>query len=215
MRAIGKYQFVLKLGLAKCVILNTDRGNGQSGQRSEIDASAVSWRSTTARVTKNRGGATCVGAWSNFIRPALWSASFCMHLPKMDTHEERWPRHLHLVHLVLPTVHLLCRSRSQRRAGAPAPIAAPRWQGGLRSAYQPRLARRKLLSSARVTSPDVLRALLRAHRLLAAEIFRVRSGSGALQPTFRRRELKERRARPRRAAVMYAMAGGAGRSCRS
>ena len=133
----------------------------------------------------------------------------------MDIHEDRWPRHLHLVHLVLPTVHLLCRSRSQHRAGAPAPIAAPRWQGGLRSAYQPRLARRKLLSSARVTSPDVLRALLRAHRLLAAEIFRVRSGSGALQPTFRPRELKERRARPRRAAVMYAMAGGAGRSCRS
>ena len=114
-----------------------------------------------------------------------------------------------------PTVHLLRRSRSQHRAGAPAPIAAPRWQGGLRSAYQPRLARRKLLSSARVTSPDVLRALLRAHRLLAAEIFRVRSGSGALQPTFRPRELKERRARPRRAAVMYAMAGGAGSSCRS
>ena len=134
---------------------------------------------------------------------------------KMDIHEDRWPRHLHLVHLVLPTVHLLRRSRSQRRAGAPAPIAAPRWQGGLRRVYQPRLARRKLLSSARVTSPDVLRALLRAHRLLAAEIFRVRSGSGALQPTFRPRELKERRARPRRAAVMYAMAGGAGSSCRS
>ena len=70
-------------------------------------------------------------------------------------------------------------------------------------------------SSARVEVPNVLRALLRAHRLLAAKIFRVRSGSGALQPTFRARELKERRARPRRAAVMYAMAGGAGRSCRS
>ena len=199
MRAIGKYQFVLKLGLAKCVILNTDRGN-ESGQRSEIDASAVSWRSTTARVTKNRGGATCVGAWSNFILVTLWSASFCMHLPKMDTHEERWPRHLHLVHLVLPTVHLLCRSRSQRRAGAPAPIAAPRWQGGLRRVYQHRLARRKLLSSARVEVPNVLRALLRAHRLLAAEIFRVRSRSGALQPTFRARELKERRARPRKSS---------------
>ena len=25
----------------------------------------------------------------------------------MDIHEDRWPRHLHLVHLVLPTVHLL------------------------------------------------------------------------------------------------------------
>ena len=96
-----------------------------------------------------------------------------------------------------------------------SPIAAPRWQGGLRRVYQPRLARRKLLSSARVDLPDVLRALLRAHRLLAAEIFRVRSGPGALQPTFRPRELKERRARPRRAAVMYAMAGGAGSSCRS
>ena len=103
---------------------------------------------------------------------------------KMDIHEDRWPRHLHLVHLVLPTVHLLCRSRSQRRAGAPAPIAAPRWQGGLRRVYQPHLARRKLLSSARVEVPDVLRALLRAHRFLAAEIFRVRSGSGALQPLF-------------------------------
>ena len=114
-----------------------------------------------------------------------------------------------------PPVHLLCRSRSQRRASAPAPIAAPRWQGGLRRVYQPHLARRKLLSSARVEVPDVLRALLRAHRLLAAEIFRVRSGSGALQPTFRPRELNERRARPRRAAFMYAMAGGAGSSSRS
>ena len=34
----------------------------------------------------------------------------------MDIHEDRWPRHLHLVHLVLPTVHLLCRSRSHRAA---------------------------------------------------------------------------------------------------
>eukprot|EP01046_Picozoa_sp_COSAG06_P053902 COSAG06_NODE_9441_length_1901_cov_11.315205_2_plen_129_part_00 len=95
----------------------------------EIDASAVSWRSTVACITKNRGGATCVGAWSNFIRPTLRSASFCIHLAKMDIHEDRWPRHLHLVHLVLPTtVHydLLCWSRSQHRAGAPAPIAAPR-----------------------------------------------------------------------------------------
>ena len=112
-------------------------------------------------------------------------------------------------------VHLLRRSRSQHRANAPAPIAAPRCQGGLRWTYQPRLAHRKLFSSARVVVPDVLRALLRAHRLLAAEIFRVRSGSGALQPTFRPRELNERRARPRRAAFMYAMAGGAGSSCRS
>eukprot|EP01046_Picozoa_sp_COSAG06_P006550 COSAG06_NODE_309_length_17782_cov_49.326698_17_plen_184_part_00 len=100
----------------------------------------------------------------------LQSASFFIHLAKMDIHEDRWPRHLHLVHLVLPTVHLLYRSRSQHRAGAPAPIAAPRWQGGLQRAYQPRLARRKLPSSARVAVPDVLRVLLRAHRLQAAGV---------------------------------------------
>ena len=82
------------------------------------------------------------GAWPKFIPATLQSASFFIHLAKMDIHEDRWPRHLHLVHLVLPTVHLLRRSRSQHRAGAPAPIAAPRWQGGLRGTYQPRLAQR-------------------------------------------------------------------------
>jgi len=46
------------------------------------------WRSTAARVTKNQGGATCAGAWSNFIRPTLWSASFSIHFCE-DGHSRR------------------------------------------------------------------------------------------------------------------------------
>ena len=42
------------------------------------------------------------GAWPKFIPATLQSASFFIHLAKMDIHEDRWPRHLHLVHLVLP-----------------------------------------------------------------------------------------------------------------
>ena len=129
---------------------------------------------------QNPGSATCAEAWSNSTRLTLRSASFRSHLAKMGLHADRWPRRLHLVHLVLPTVHLLRRSRSQHRAGAPAPIAAPRWQGGLRGTYQPRLARRKLHSSARVVVHDVLRALLRAHRLRAAGVCGVCIASGAL-----------------------------------
>eukprot|EP01046_Picozoa_sp_COSAG06_P090664 COSAG06_NODE_36979_length_440_cov_13.489736_2_plen_44_part_01 len=41
------------------------------------------------------------GAWPKFIPATLQSASFFIHLAKMDIHEDRWPRHLHLVHLVL------------------------------------------------------------------------------------------------------------------
>ena len=56
----------------------------------KVGESAASWRSTStaARVTKNQGGATCAGAWSNFIRPTLWSASFSIHFCE-DGHSRR------------------------------------------------------------------------------------------------------------------------------
>jgi hypothetical protein len=124
--------------------------------------SGVAWRSTR-RVTKTQDGATCAGAWPNSTRPTLQSASFRSHLAKMDLHEDRWPRHLHLVHLVLPTVHLLRRSRSVAGAGAlrEAGLVCPPestlaswgcdrgWRGGradpfVRSSSRPRRSARSL-----------------------------------------------------------------------
>ena len=107
-------------------------------------------------------------AWPKFIPATLQSASFFIHLAKMDIHEDRWPRHLHLVHLVLPTVHLLYRSRSQHRAGAPAPIAAPRCWRDQCVAHHCTLEQRNPFVFVRVTGPDVLLTLLRAHRLREA-----------------------------------------------
>eukprot|EP01046_Picozoa_sp_COSAG06_P031587 COSAG06_NODE_3086_length_5879_cov_4.176125_2_plen_250_part_01 len=52
------------------------------------DRAVAQYLGTVARVTKNQGGATCAGPWSNFIRPTLWSASFSIHFAKMDIHDE-------------------------------------------------------------------------------------------------------------------------------